>query len=207
LLTAEAAASIGWPAIKVSYPVLPWIGVILLGYLAGPLYHHSLSPVQRQRWLSRLGVGALVLLLCLRGANLYGETLPWQPQATVFLSLMDVLNFTKYPPSLNFLLLTLGLMFLLLRWFETPLPWVCRKVLANFGAAPMFFYLLHLYVLLLLYQLLLGWLGPNQGQLYGVAGIAQVWYITLSLALLLYWPTRWFARLKKRSTAAWIRYF
>jgi len=206
LLTAEAAAAFGLPAIKVSYPVLPWIGVILLGYLTGPLYHHSLSSVQRQRWLIRLGVGALLLLLCLRGTNLYGETLPWLPQATVLLSLMDVLNFTKYPPSLNFLLLTLGLMFLLLRWFETPLPLACRKVLANFGAAPMFFYLLHLYVLLLLHQGLLGWLGPNQGQSYGVAGILEVWLITLSLALLLYGPTRWFAGLKKRSSAAWIRY-
>lgn len=206
LLTAEAAVGIGWPAIKISYPVLPWIGVIVVGYLAGPLYHPSFSAQQRQRWLSRLGLAALLLLLCLRGANLYGETLPWQPQATALLSVMDLLNFTKYPPSLNFLLLTLGLMFLLLRWFEAPLPAICQTVLANFGAAPMFFYLLHLYVLLLLYQLLLWWLGPNQGQLYGVAGIAEVWLITLLLALLLYWPTRWFAGVKKRSAAAWIRY-
>ncbi len=64
-------------------------------------------------------------------------------------------------------------MFLLLRSFETPLPSACRKVTAIFGAAPMFFYLLHLYVLLLLHQGLLGWLGPNQGQSYGVAGILR----------------------------------
>jgi uncharacterized membrane protein len=206
LLDAQAAASLGLPMIKLSYPLLPWIGVIVLGYLAGPLYLHSYSTTARKRWLLGLGLGCFGLLLLLRGLNLYGETLPWQQHASGLLSLMDWLNFTKYPPSLNFLLLTLGLMCLLLRAFEHPLPTSVRSVLANFGAAPMFFYLLHLYALLLLYQLLLAWFGPNQGQMYGVDGVAEVWLITVFLALVLYWPTRWFARLKQRSTATWIRY-
>jgi uncharacterized membrane protein len=120
LLNAEAAATFGMPMVKLSYPLLPWIGVIVLGYLAGPLYHYSTT--QRQRWLLGLGLACLGLLLLLRGLNFYGETLPWQHQASLLLTIMDWLNFTKYPPSLNFLLLTLGVMFLLLLVFECPLP-------------------------------------------------------------------------------------
>lgn len=193
--------------IKVSYPLLPWIGVIVLGYLTGPLFSNSLAPLQRQSALLRCGVAALLLFALLRGFNLYGETLPWQQQSSGLLTMMDMLNLTKYPPSLNFLLLTLGLMCLLLRWFEQPLPAVVRRVLADFGAAPMFFYLLHLYVLLLMYQLLLWYFGANHGALYGVSDIRWVWLLSGILALLLYPPTRAFAAFKKRSRWRWIRYF
>lgn len=193
--------------VKVSYPLLPWIGVIVLGYLAGPIYSKLTAPQQRQRVLLRSGVAALLLFALLRGFNIYGETLPWQMQPTLLLTLMDVLNLTKYPPSLNFLLLTLGVMCLLLRWFEQPMPAVIRRVLADFGAAPMFFYLLHLYVLLLIYQLLLWQFGANQGALFGVPDISWVWLMSVLLALMLYLPTRWFAAFKKRSSWWWIRYF
>jgi len=193
--------------IKVSYPLLPWIGVIVLGYLAGSLFSKEISYSQRQTALWRLGGAALLLFALLRGLNLYGETLPWQVQPTVLLTVMDLLNLTKYPPSLNFLLLTLGLMCLLLRWFEQPMPAFVRRVLADFGAAPMFFYLLHLYVLLVIYQLLLWQFGANQGALYGVPDIGWVWLMSVLLAVLLYPPTRWFAAFKKRSRWRWIRYF
>jgi len=164
----------------------------------------------RQQWLLRSGLMALGALVLLRGFNLYGETLDWQVQPTALLTLMDVLNFTKYPPSLDFLLLTLGLMCLALRALEraaTANPaarW--QQVLADFGAAPMFFYLLHLYALLLLYSLLFWVFGANQGQLFGVSHIGWVWLIAVLLALLLYVPTRWFAAFKQRSRWRWVRY-
>jgi uncharacterized membrane protein len=193
--------------VKVCYPLLPWIGVIVLGYLTGPLFSKRITLPQRQSVLLRSGLAALLLFVLLRGLNIYGETLPWQVQPTVLLTLMDMFNLTKYPPSLNFLLLTLGLMCLLLRWFEQPMPAVVRRVLADFGAAPMFFYLLHLYALLLIYQLLLWQFGANHGALFGVPDISWVWLMSLLLALLLYPPTRWFAAFKKRSNWRWIRYF
>jgi uncharacterized membrane protein len=195
-------------AVKISYPLLPWVGVIVLGYLAGGWF--QLAAQVRQQWLLRSGLLALAALLLLRGFNLYGETLDWQVQPTALLTMMDVLNFTKYPPSLDFLLLTLGLMCLALRALEraaTANPaarW--QQVLADFGAAPMFFYLLHLYALLLLYSLLFWVFGANQGQLFGVSHIGWVWLIAVLLALLLYVPTRWFAAFKQRSRWRWIRY-
>lgn len=193
--------------VKVSYPLLPWVGVIVLGYLAGPLFSKRIAPLQRQSALLRSGIAALLLFALLRGMNIYGETLPWQMQSTVLLTLMDIFNLTKYPPSLNFLLLTLGLMCLLLRWFEQPMPAGVRRVLADFGAAPMFFYLLHLYALLLIYQLLLWQFGANHGALFGVPDIRWVWLMSLLLAFILYPPTRWFAAFKRRSNWRWIRYF
>jgi uncharacterized membrane protein len=195
-----------WIAIKVSYPVLPWIGVILLGYCAGPIFSKQMPAARRVIWLIAGGVCSLLLLMLLRGANLYGETLPWQSFASPVQTLMSFFNFTKYPPSLDFLLLTLGVMALLLVWLERFNAARFVGVLAQFGAAPLFFYLLHLYVLLVIYSLLLAWFGANQGSYFGVGSVYSIWLISMVLALLLYWPTAAFAAYKRRSTYGWIKY-
>lgn len=189
--------------IRASYPVLPWIGVILLGYVAGPLY--AMAATKRRCWLLSLGTACLLLLVVLRGFNIYGETLPWQLQATATASLMAILNFTKYPPSLHFLLVTLGLMFLLLAYMER---WQSKaaQVLVTFGSVPMFFYILHLYVLLALYSICMAVFGPNQGVLFGVNQLSLIWLISIVLAVLLYWPTKWFSQYKHSSKKAWLRY-
>lgn len=191
--------------IKASYPVLPWIGVIILGYLAGPLYSKTLSAEHRGRLLLQLGAGCLLLFIVLRGFNIYGETLDWQLYPDLVTSLMSILNLTKYPPSLNYLLVTLGLMFLLLFVLEKPQGnWT--QILVNFGSAPMFFYILHLYVLLVLYRIVLALCGPNQGEGFGMEHMGWIWLTTVLLAVALYLPTKWFSLYKKRSQQAWIRY-
>ena len=192
--------------IKASYPVLPWIGVIILGYLAGPLYSKTLSAEHRGRLLLQLGAGCLLLFIVLRGFNIYGETLDWQLYPDLLTSLMSILNLTKYPPSLNYLLVTLGLMFLLLFVLEKSQGnWT--QILVNFGSAPMFFYILHLYVLLVLYRIALAVCGPNQGESFGMEHMGWIWLTTVLLAVALYLPTKWFSLYKKRSQQAWIRYF
>ena len=196
--------------IKVSYPVLPWIGVIVLGYCAGPLFGKDISLKERKTALLRLGIFCLVLFGILRGANLYGETLDWSVQSTFLLTVMDVLNVTKYPPSLAFLLITLGAMFLLLRAAETDFVGKRSSIvsaLTGFGAAPMFFYLLHLYALLLINSALLLFMEPNHGELLGVDHIGWIWLIALGLAVVLYWPTRAFAALKQRKQHPLLSYF
>lgn len=192
--------------IKVTYPVLPWIGVILLGYVTGPLYARAMASSRRMQYLVGLGVCCLLLLLVLRGFNIYGETLPWVHGETFVKTLMSWLNFTKYPPSLDFLLLTLGIAFLLMAWFET-MDNAATRVITVFGAAPMFFYILHLYVLLVLYRIALAIFGPNHGELFGVDDFYWVWIVAPILAFALYFPTRAFARFKRTSTQAWVRYF
>ncbi|WFR82027.1 heparan-alpha-glucosaminide N-acetyltransferase domain-containing protein [Janthinobacterium rivuli] len=192
--------------IKVSYPLLPWIGVIVLGYAAGPLYACGLSAEGRRRLLLALGAGSLLLLAVLRGFNLYGETLPWVAGDTALRTAMSVLNFTKYPPSLDFLLFTLGLGLLGMAWLESVDNWFTRAC-ATFGGAPMFYYLLHLYLLLAIGITLTAVLGANHGDRYGVEHIWQVWLIALALMPVLYFPCRAFANYKRTSTQAWVRYF
>lgn len=192
--------------IKVTYPVLPWIGVILLGYVAGPLYSRAVSASQRAGVLVALGMQCFVVLGILRGFNLYGETLPWTPGVDFVHTLMSWIAFTKYPPSLDFLLLTLGAAFFLLAAFESRDNRVTRT-LVIFGGAPMFFYLLHLYTLLVLYRLTVAVFGPNHGERFGVDHVWSIWAIAAVLVCLLYFPCRAFTRFKRTSSQAWVRYF
>ncbi|MFT4248140.1 MAG: heparan-alpha-glucosaminide N-acetyltransferase domain-containing protein [Pseudomonas sp.] len=189
---------------RTSYPVLPWIGVIALGYVLGPWYG-GLAPQARQRRLLGAGAAALAAFALLRAWNGYGDH-PWSALADPLRSAMGFFNVTKYPPSLLFLLLTLGIALLLLRAFEWP-PLQRQRWLALFGAAPMFFYLLHLYVLRLLQSGARALWGANHGDSYGFDGIPALWLCTLLLALALYWPVRAFAQLKaRRRDLAWLRY-
>ena len=192
--------------VKVTYPVLPWIGVIMLGYVAGPIYSSLFESGRRVRMLVTLGLGCLALLLVLRGFNLYGETLDWVVRADGLHTLMDFVNVTKYPPSLAFLLLTLGIAFLLLAWFERH-DGVLTRAIADIGGAPMFFYILHLYVLLVLQRLAVAAFGANHGERWGVDHVQWLWLIAPLLAFALYFPTRAFGRYKRRTTRAWVKYF
>jgi uncharacterized membrane protein len=192
--------------IKISYPLLPWIGVILLGYFAGPLYARTMDFAVRRKALIGMGLGCFVLLLVLRGFNIYGETLPWVSAETAMQTVMSFVNFTKYPPSLDFLLMTLGTAFLLLVLFEN------REnrfldALEVFGSAPMFFYILHLYVLLIAYQIILTAAGPNHGELFGVDHIWWIWIISAVLTVMLYFPTRAFSKFKHSTNMGWVKYF
>ncbi|MBD8494312.1 DUF1624 domain-containing protein [Pseudomonas syringae] len=192
--------------LRTSYPLLPWIGVIALGYAAGPWFASTASATARRSklWLSGLGLlGGFVLLRLLNG---YGEK-PWSVGATDVQTVMSFFNITKYPPSLLFISLTLGLGLLLLialeRWQER--AWL--KPLVIFGAAPMFFYLLHLYVLKLLYLIAVAVWGLNQGKYFGFDSVGAVWLCSAVLAVVLFPAVRWFAALKgRRRDIAWLKY-
>jgi hypothetical protein len=121
-------------------------------------------------------------------------------------TVMSFLNVTKYPPSLDFLLLTLGVASLLMAWFER-MDNAFTRAMVIFGGAPMFFYILHLYVLLVLYRVVLAIFGPNKGELFGVDDFYWVWIISPILAFALYFPCRAFANFKRTSQQAWVRYF
>jgi uncharacterized membrane protein len=192
--------------LRTSYPVLPWIGVIALGYAAGPWFARDADPARRRRLLLCWGVAALVAFAVLRAFNGYGDA-PWQGGGDVTRTLMSVFNVTKYPPSLLFLCLTLGVGLLLLRLFERPGLSGRLAPLAVYGAAPMFFYLLHLYVLKLLYIGAETIWGRNQGAFFGFDHPAWLLPVAAALAVGLYPAVRWFARLKaRRRDWAWLRY-
>ena len=132
---------------SVVYPILPWIGVLAVGYGVGPLFQRP-KPV-RTGILQVVGWGALLLFVLLRATNFYGDPAPWTLQHNGLFTLMSFLNVSKYPPSLLYLLLTLGVGALTLAPLGRLNGELAGKIgdgLAVFGRTPLFFYMLHLYV-------------------------------------------------------------
>jgi uncharacterized membrane protein len=193
--------------LRTSYPVLPWIGVIVLGFSIGPWFASQVLAEKRQRTLLLAGAGTLIGFAALRAVNGYGEA-HWVTHEGITQTLMSYFNITKYPPSLLFLCLTLGVGLLLLRALERAQQRKWVNTLAVFGAAPMFFYLLHLYVLKALNLISVALFGLNQGNFFGYDSIWAVWLTALILALVLYLPVHWFSALKaRRRDIGWLKYF
>ena len=128
------------PVVAVVYPLLPWIGVMALGYVAGSVYEGDSR--QRRTRLYRWGAGLLVAFLVLRGGNIYGDPSPWAMQKTMVFTWLSFVNVTKYPVSLLYLLMTIGPALLALAWLESRERGRVARVLMTFGRVPLFFYLL-----------------------------------------------------------------
>jgi len=182
---------------RTTYPVLPWIGVILLGWAIGPWFGKDVQPAARISRLLKVGVGLLVAFVFIRYLNVYGEK-PWVQTGDALRTFMSFMSAKKYPPSLMFLMPTLGLGLILLAYFEKVQARWSTAQLAIYGGAPMFFYLLHLYVLKAMYLVAVAIWGANQGTYYGFDNLSGVWLWSLVLGVLLFFPTRWFAGLKQR---------
>ena len=196
--------------VALGYPLVPWVGVMALGYCFGELL--ELPPEQRDRWMRRLGLAAIALFLLLRLSNLYGESQLWlaNPRGPLYTAL-GVLNVTKYPPSLLYLLMTLGPVLLLLPWLEKQRgAWV--RPVGVFGRVPFFFYLLHLPLLhlgsMIAAKLVYG-AGSQPAFLVSTlpAGyepsllrLYLVWALTI---LILYPLCRWYAGYKSRHKDYW----
>lgn len=191
---------------RTSYPLMPWIGVIALGYAAGPWFAANTNARQRQQHLLVAGCGLLLAFFALRLLNGYGDK-PWVAGETTLLTIMSFVNLTKYPPSLLFCSFNLGIGLLLLRYFERNQDAAWMKPAAVFGSAPMFFYILHLYVLKFLYIGCHALWGGNKGELFGFDSVQAVWACWLVLPFVLYPFVRAFARFKsRRRDLAWLKY-
>jgi len=192
--------------LRTSYPLLPWIGVIGLGYALGPWFARGADAWSRQQGLLLGGVAGLLGFVGLRLINAYGEK-PWAVEDTTLQTLMAFFNITKYPPSLLFITLTVSIGLLLLRVFERRQTRRWIRWLTVFGSAPMFFYMLHLYVLKVLYLIAVALFGLNHGSYFGFDSVAAIWLVSLLLALALYPAVRWFSALKsRRRDIAWLKY-
>lgn len=200
------------------YPVLPWIGIMALGYGLGPLF--TLPDRRRDRWLLGLGAAMVLLFLALRSLNLYGDYAPWTAGEDLLGSAMHFLDLHKYPPSLHYALLFLGIAFLLLPLLAR-LTGLAGRVLQTFGAVPFFFYVLHLYLAHALAIAANAALGRDVAGLFDVArrmltepqdsltygfGLAGTYAAWLAVVILLYPPCRWYARLKRERRAWWMSY-
>lgn len=172
--------------IRTSYPVLPWIGVITLGYCIGSsVFASSQQNQSRNTKLLIFGFSSIALFLLLRVINVYGNHV-WTVMPTWTETFMSFMNLTKYPPSLFFILWNVGVGLVLLvclQKIETKL-WI--KPLIIFGSVPMFFYIVHLYVLKALYLLVVAFFGKNHGDYFGVDSVSTLWWIAIILSIILY---------------------
>jgi uncharacterized membrane protein len=198
----------------VVYPLVPWIGVMAAGYVFGAVF--LLNRPRRRTTMLGLGASLVLLFVALRAGNFYGDPHPWSPQQDALFTVLSFLNCQKYPPSLLYLLMTLGPALLALSVFERG-PGRLGRPLLMFGRVPLFFYLLQWYAAHLLAVVvnaalgrpaswLLGgapWNAP-QGYGYSLGVVYLMWIVVL---VLLSPPCRWFAALKRRRRDAWLSYF
>ena len=185
--------------LRTSYPVLPWIGVIVLGYALGScLFQASITVQQRNNRILGFAFSSLLLFFILRSINLYGD-LPWQTFPTALQTLMSFFNLTKYPPSLLFILWNLGVGLLLLLALEKVQHRAWVRPLIIFGSVPMFFYIVHLMLLKLLYLFAVAVWGQNHGDYFGVNQVASLWWIAIVLSIVLYPLMYWFSKFKHQN--------
>jgi uncharacterized membrane protein len=206
----------GGPPIIVLYPLIPWIGVMAVGYAFGDVYR--LDPAERRRWLLRTGIALTIGFIALRAVNLYGDPDPWSVQPSGVMTVLSFLDTTKYPPSLLFLLMTLGPALVFLGLFDRVRPTALARPMITFGRVPMFFYLLQ-------------WPVAHGGAVLGsmVAGkpyahlfgsplgstppapdagfnLGVVYLFWIGGTLLLYPLCRWYADLKATGRYPWLSY-
>ncbi|MGD9902196.1 MAG: DUF1624 domain-containing protein [Vicinamibacterales bacterium] len=165
LLHAPGVFVVGGLPIVSGYPWLPWTGVMALGFAAGPLY--DLEAERRCTILARTGVALVAGFVVLRTLNGYGDPDPWSPQASPTMTVLSFLRTTKYPPSLQFLLMTLGPLLVGLAWAERRSPSPAHPLVA-IGRAPLFYYVVHFLLAHLAASSIAAWLhGPTVAFLSG----------------------------------------
>lgn len=131
---------------RVGYSIIPWVAVMSLGYCFGSFYDKTNQPIKRQKLFNTIGIAAFVFFVVLRSINVYGNKLPWQDYGNMKQTLFSFLNLNKYPPSLSFLLVTLGGALLFLANSEK-LKGKVVNFFCVFGRVPFFFYIIHIYLI------------------------------------------------------------
>jgi uncharacterized membrane protein len=211
------------PLVFVLYPLIPWIGVMAVGYAFGSLY--TKDDRLRQRWLLITGVVATWLFIFIRAIDKYGEPFIWSRQKNLAFTILSFVNTTKYPPSLDYLLMTLGPAIVLLAFFEPgrnaahSAGSMLRNFFITFGRVPLFFYILqwltaHTIAVLLhlafgkpvrwLFQTPVDWFtNPPTGNGFNLIVVYLSW---IAGVLLLYPLCKWFAGVKARRKDWWLSY-
>jgi uncharacterized membrane protein len=143
LLHEQSGFQLGHFFVYVGYPLLPWIGTMFLGYCFGSLYLPSVKPEQRKKLLLQLGIAATLLFVVLRITDVYGEPYKWTAQESGTFTFLSFMNVTKYPPSLLYLLITLGPSLIFLALSENLKGKISQYVI-SLGRVPMFYYIVHI---------------------------------------------------------------
>jgi uncharacterized membrane protein len=198
-----------------AYPILPWLGVMAAGYGFGRMW--LLDRDGRRGWLVGLGLVLTTLFVVLRWNNQYGDPHKWGWVRTEVYTFFSFLNCWKYPPSLLFLLMTLGPAMFALAWFDRGPPGPLSKPLVVFGRVPMFYYLLHapmIHVIAIAFGFFGGWSGNIKKLFHHPANFPEefkydlwvVYVVWIAVVIALYPACKWYADFKRRRNDWWLSY-
>ena len=199
------------------YAVIPWTGLMSLGYVCGSLYNADFDKSKRKKILLYTGIGALAFFLIFRLFNIYGDPAPWVVQRNQTFTILSFFNVSKYPPSLLYSCMTIGTSLIILSLIEN-VQSKFISVLIVYGNVPFFYYVLHFYLIRILSVILFFAAGFNTSQIitpnspflfrppafgFNLGGVYLIW---LGLIIILYFPCRWFSKYKKTHGQWWLSY-
>lgn len=195
------------------YPPVPWLGILLIGYATGKYFLESSNRV-----FLKFGIISIGLFLLLRLLNIYGDPVPWSTQKSFVFTLLSFFNISKYPPSLLFSLITLGIMFLLIVFAEKINEKV-KHILIIFGKVPLFYFIVHFYLIHIITLAVLFAQGFSWSQLSFASGtfgrpqiiesgisLGWVYLVWTLVVFLMYFPSKWYAAYKATHKYSWLKY-
>lgn len=199
------------PPVSIFYPLIPWPALIVLGYLLGELFTKTTEERKRKLWL--IGGSFILGFIVIRAINIYGDPHTWTiSDRGALYTFLDLMNVSKYPPSLLYVLITIGPALLLLPLLEK----VTGKIgsfFLTFGRVPFFYYVLHFYVIHLL-AIVCNGIFYNEWRTWAFGGWPEEYVPSLLLCYgawvfvigIMYFLCRWFVRIKKTRTEWWLKY-
>ena len=198
------------------YPPIPWLGIMLLGFATGKLFFIQQS--NRMKILIQTGLGMLIFFIILRFTNVYGDSANWSVQKSNMYTFLSFMNVSKYPPSLLFCSVTLGIMFLILAFSEKAQSRFF-EIVKVYGRVPLFYFVIHFYLVHIILIIILltqglnwadldftsGTFGRPKGVISGI-NLAGIYIIWVGVVLALYKPCQWFGKFKSKHDYWWLRY-
>ncbi|MGI8601269.1 MAG: DUF1624 domain-containing protein [Chitinophagaceae bacterium] len=200
------------------YPFVPWLGVMILGFCLGKLFLPEVNSSYRKSFLRYAGAVAIILFMLLRLSKVYGDMHQWSQQKTSIFTILDFVNTTKYPPSLLYILMTIGPALIVLSFIEKSSNTVARKITV-FGKVPFFYYILHLLLAHSLAwiaffatghtwnDLVFNFNSPDgslpAGSGFPLSIVYAVWAVVI---FILYFPCKWYANYKAAHKQWWLSY-
>ncbi len=199
-----------------AYPPIPWLSIMLMGFASGKFFEYTIE--KRKSLFIKLGFLALFLFITIRLINMYGDPVPWSSQKTAVFTFLSFMNVTKYPPSLLFSLITLGILFLMLAFVERSGSKL-SQIVTVYGKVPLFYFIIHFFLIHILMVGLMFLQGFSWSQMdfasgtfgrpKGVQSGVELWVIYLiwiGVVIMLYKPCLWFGKYKSEHKQWWLRY-
>ena len=201
----------------IGYPPIPWLGIMLAGFATGQLF--ELNEIKRNNLFMKIGIGAILLFIILRFINIYGDPSVWALQKDGLFTFLSFMNITKYPPSLLFCLITLGIMFLKLSYSDK-INGRIKNIAIVYGKVPLFYFLIHFYLAHIIMVCIIfsqgfhwadmDFASGSFGRPKGVQSGVELWLIYviwLGIVVALYPVCKWYGNYKMvHKEKTWLRY-